>query len=177
MMGPGAGSSWQTVFSTAMAGDSSGWGGYNLRQAIGSTLLTAISGTKVRVTLEAAFALGFSMDFCEIGHVASSGDPYDFNPALLVPLTFGGGNPGVTLAPNTSVLSDAVTFAFNPAQNFIVAMHFSGAVGASSLHVKTPLTGAVGYYKSAASEVSVADVSGYSIGSSALYCVSKIEVQ
>lgn len=161
---------WTTTFSTSITTDNGGWSGYNLRQVINSTLLSA-SGSKVRVTLLASSAGGFVLDQAEIGHQAGAGDPYDFDGSQ-VPMKFSGGSAGVTVASAGSVLSDEITYAFDKTKNFIVAVHFS----ATSATKTRTLSGAQGYYRLAAGEVATANVSGYTTAAQNHYLVSLIEV-
>lgn len=130
----------------------------------------AVSGSKVRVTLNAGASGGFVIDAAEIGHVAGAGDVYDFDGGQAA-LTFSGGAAGCTVALGATVLSDEITFAFDKTKDFIVAVHFSS--GDVAANVYTTGTNR-GYFKSAANEVSVSDVSGYTPGN--IYLVKLIEV-
>lgn len=161
---------WHTAASTTLSTDSTGWNGFNVRQRISASVL-AFSGTKVRVTLQAANTGGFTIDHAAIGHAAAAGDAYDFDGGQIV-LTFSGGSAGVTVASAGTVLSDEMVFAFDKTKNFIIAVHFSAASAVRSVGAATGWTG---YYKSAASEVLTADVSTYTTGNPA-YLVNLVEV-
>jgi hypothetical protein len=162
--------SWQVAYSRSLTADSTGWNGFNLRQVINSSNLS-LGGTKVRVTLQAAIATsGFTIDHAEIGHAAGAGDPYDYDGGQIA-LTFSGGSASVVVATGGSVLSDEMTFTLDNTKNFIIAMHFSAT---STLRAGSN-TGAPSYFKSAASEVSTSDVTGYTTGGSS-FVVNKVEV-
>ncbi|WP_377830069.1 hypothetical protein ACFKHW_12965 [Bradyrhizobium lupini] len=129
------------------------------------------SGSLVRVTLAASTSAGFSVDGAYIGHQAVSGDPYDFDGGQ-VQIKVGGAASFSTGAGGT-VLSDAISFALDHTKNLIVAIHYTGtsAIGG------TGLAGAANYYKVAADETSVSDVSAMNLdGSGVVRAVTKIEV-
>jgi hypothetical protein len=157
---------WQTTFSESLSGNSGGWGGYNLRVVIPASALS-ISGSTVRVTLQSGTGGGFQIDHAAIGHSAASGDPYDENGGQ-VALTFNSGSAGCTIGTNTEILSDEVAFSLDETKNLVIAIHFVSG------DLRVGATGA--YYKSAASEVLVSDVSGYT-GTGFSYAVSKIETK
>lgn len=161
---------WFETFAQALTLDSGGWNGYNLRDVFANTSLSR-SGSRVRVTFEASAAGGgMVVSGCTIGHAALSGDAYDFDGGQ-VPLTFDGGNAGFTIAQGATKLSDAVDFALDESKSLIVAMHFSGASAVRYINI-----GNGHYYKAAANEVAVSDVTGYSAGGNGVRGVNKIEV-
>lgn len=165
--GGGGGGGWTTIFSHALGASSGGWQGYNLRQVINAALLSA-SGSSVRLTLEGVC----SIDSAYIGHQAASGDVYDFDGGQAQIKV--GGSGSITLS-GTPVVTDTITFSLDHSKNLIIAAHFpsgSQAIGQAS----SAVTDTAETYKFGADETSVSDVSGYTISSSVLSLVSKIEV-
>lgn len=170
MAGPVSG--WQSTFTSVFNADNPGWDGYNLRQVLLAPVLS-VSGSKVRVTLQASSAAGgFTIDNAEIGHAALVGDAYDFD-GTQVALTFSGGSAGVTVAQGNTTLSDEITYAFDETKGFIIAMHFTGT---SSLRSQSASANTSAHYKLAANEVSTTDVTAYVTAGDGLIGINKIEV-
>src|SRR5215475_6845731 len=103
-----------TVFSQSLPSVDTGWGNYNLRMLLNSSLMSANNGTSVRLTIQASTggsAASVAIDSIYIGHAATSGNAYDFN-GTQVPLTFAG-STSITIPPNGSAVSDAVAYNFD----------------------------------------------------------------
>jgi hypothetical protein len=164
---------WQDTYTAPAANDNSaGWNGYNIRQWFAASAL-AVSGSAVRLTLIAGPSEGTQISAMYIGHAASSGDAYDFD-GTQVPVTVSGSG-SFTVGVSSTVVTDEVEYAIDETKALIVAFHCNSAA-ADILRGATSATGAAVYYKSAASEVSVSNVSTYTqLGASGVRLISKIE--
>jgi hypothetical protein len=169
---PRVGPSWSTTFSESMTGLSTGWSGWDLRQVINSSLLSASATSLTRVTLQAPTSggQGFTIDHAYIGE-QGAGNVWNFD-GNQVPLTFSG-SAGVTVPLNGTAVSDAVPFVLDRTKNLVLAFHFSAA---SSIAEQGAITGTAGYGHSAADDTSVTSPSGYATQGS-LFLVNKIEVE
>lgn len=145
---------WITTFSQTLNFANIGWNGFNMRQVIDSSLLST-SGTSVRMTLEAASTSGCSIDAMYIGHAAAAGDVYDFDGGQVQVLVGGSGSFSISIG--STVTTDSISFAFDHTKNLVIAAHFNAASGVQS-HA---LVNAANWFKSAANETSVSDVTGY----------------
>lgn len=162
--------SWTTAFSQSLSADNSGWSGFNMRQVLNSTLLSA-SGSLVRLTLQAANAAGCSIDGIYIGHAAASGDAYDFDGGQVQLKVSGSGS--FSISAGASVVTDAATFALDQSKNLVIAAHFNATSSIRSVSASN----ATNYFKSAANETSTSDVSGYTSAIVTVRLINKIEVQ
>lgn len=163
---------WFTTFSQSLGSNNAGWNGFNLRTVIPASMLTT-SGFKVRMTMEpSSITEGAQIDSMYIGHAAGAGDAYDFD-GTQVPVTYLG-NTSWLIGPGGTYLTDEITYDFNEAKAFIVAMHFNSA--ANDIIRVNALVGANYYHRLAASEVSVSNVGGYTLVPNAVAFINKIEV-
>lgn len=161
---------WKTSWSQALNITSLSWNGFTLRQVIPASLIT-ISGSLVRVTIEAGGTEGCAIDALYIGHAAAAGDAYDFDGNQVRCQSVGSNS--FTVAAGTSLLLDEVAFALDETKNIIIAAHFNDAahdnIGGRAIASYTA------YFKTA-NEAGTTDVTGYSNTASALRLVNKIEV-
>lgn len=164
---------WSTTFEhTGWTGNSNAWNGANLRQQFAASVLSA-SGDKVRLTLRSSsVAEGAKVAAMYIGHAAGAGDAWDFD-GTQVQVTVGGATSW-TIPANSTVLTDAITYAFDEAKSFIVAAFFDDSAN-DNLRSSSGLANTNAYSKTAASEVSTSNVTGYSNGGG-LRMIEKIEV-
>lgn len=169
----GVAGSWVTTYSVALNIDSANWNGNNLRQFVNSSQ-TSDSGSRVRLTLESGSgAEGASVSEAYIGHAAGAGDSWDFDGGQVQILV--GGLGAFTVPAASSVVTDEVVFAFDHTKHFLMAFHFNNA-SHDTLRGRNATSSVNVYFKAAASEVSVSDVTGYSTTASAIRFVNKIEV-
>jgi hypothetical protein len=165
---------WMTTAQASPNQDSGGWNGYNMRVRVEAAGLANGGGSKVRVTLNASTASGsLSISKCYIGAAAASGDPYDF-ATTPTQLLFSG-SAGVTIAQNTPTVSDEITFSVDASKALVVSMYLtSGALVGTA--PGSPVTNWSTYYSLNPEEAGVANASsGYTLGSRAVYCLSKVE--
>lgn len=168
-----AAGTWVTTFSQALDIDSGSWTGFNMRQHIAASLLSQ-SGSKFRLTLQSGSGSeGAQISGMYAGHAAGSGDAYDFD-GTQVQVTVASSS-SFTVAANSTVVTDEITYTFNEASNFIIAAHFNNG-SHDTVRAKNAVPGNTNYFKSAASEVATANVTGYSTTANALRLVSLIEV-
>lgn len=168
----GVGRAWQNTLSQTMTSDNAGWNGFNMRQHLSAATLST-SGNFVRLTLNAGAALeGASIDAIRIGHAALSGDAYDFDGTQVQVRV--GGATSFLISVGTAVVTDEVAYALDETKAFIIAAHFNSA--ANDIVRQVTLGGASNYFKSAADETATSNVSTYTLNSSILRLISKIEV-
>jgi len=170
----GGGLTWQTTFSQALGTDSTGWQGFNLRQWINSSLLS-VSGSNVRLTLQAHSAAPCTIGDIYIGHQAAAGDAYDFDGNQAQIKVAGSGS--FTITSGSSVVTDSAVFSLDKTKNLIVAVYFS--IGsASSVSSANAVSNVAAYFTSGADEASVSNAaSGYNgAGNNILELINKIEV-
>lgn len=169
LLKPDAGGVWSTSISFTPTSSSAGWSGYTVRHRVTTAQIVA-TGTKVRVTLRAGSSV-MNVGKCYIGLAAASGDPYDY--ASTPTQIFFGGNPGVSVAANTNVLSDEATFTIDDTTDLILTVYFSGAAAFAN---RSGQSGWSQYYKSGDDAVTV-NASGYSGGSTEAGVFTLVEVQ
>jgi len=134
---------------------SMGWNGYTFRWIIPSTLLL-YSATMVRVGFE-YYNIAWAFAKCYMGHVAASGDAYDFAVAP-TQLLFSGGAGGAVNAGG--LISDDVSFNLDKTKNLMFAFYFSDAAKDDVPYNNAILT--YGAYYKAGDDCTTVDASGYS---------------
>lgn len=170
----GGGGTWQTTFNaTAMDSSDSGWGGYTIRQVLSAAQIT-VSGSKIRVTVEAEPGAtgsgGITIDKLYVGHKAAAGDAYDF-AGDQVQILFSGGASVALTTNSLQVVSDEATFAIDETKSLLVSAFFSG-VGHLGVDTGTP---ADSYYISGDSAATT-NTSGYTAYATTFtFFVRKIE--
>lgn len=168
--GPGAGV-WVTSFSQTLNIDSANWNGNNLRMCIFAAVLTQ-SGSKTRLTLQSGSgAEGAAISEAWIGHQSGS-DQWD--AGTLTQITVGA-STSFTIPANTSVVTDEINFALDETQDIVVTFYFNSAAN-DTLRGRNLVVSTISYFKAAASEASVGDVTGYSGTNQGLRLISTIEV-
>lgn len=144
-----------------------------LKSRLAAAIITA-SGSYVRVKLDGPAAgtpAAYSNVF--IGHVATSGDAWDYD-GTQVRLTFSGSS-SVTPPVGGSVWSDWVAYALDETKSLIVGVD-KGATSQASRY-RTGLGGNFNvYYKASVAEAGLTDGTGYSTEAGSVYAVSDIEV-
>lgn len=151
-----------------------GWSGNNMRQIIAAAQLST-SGTRVRFRLRGPSSGPSVFTGMTIGHKAVSGDVWDMD-ATPVPVTVGG-VAAFTLATSANVLSDWITFSLDETKDLVVAGHFSTTSDMRRIE-SLSTSDFLLYSKAGSSEITTANVSGYSLtGSGWLGVVEAIEVE
>lgn len=156
-----------------ITGDSNNgdFNGFNLRQWISTSAITNTGLTYVRVTFEASSAAAFAIQAAYIGHAAAAGDAYDFE-STPTQLLFNSGSSGFSLSAGQSIVSDTLVFSITASKNLIVSFYCNAAANTRS---KTTQANWVSYVKSGATEVSTANVTGYSTSGKAVNGVMRVE--
>ncbi|MER9733040.1 DUF2460 domain-containing protein [Mesorhizobium sp. M0217] len=161
---------WITVAQAELDADSPGWGGYTIRQVIGGIALTPNSGSQCRVTFDASSMGDLTIGEAWIGKQASSGDAYDF--VSPVQLMFSG-NPGVTIAQGSQLVSDAASFPLGGVdlEAVVIAIYFTGS---SATREVSSTTGWSSYFK-IGNGAGTENASAYGPWSASAICVSKVD--
>ena len=160
---------WRNAFTQALNANGGTFSGYAVRQLISSGNLLTSGGTSVRVTFLLSASVSATITGAYIGHAASSGDAYDFEttPTQL----FFGGDAGVTVAANTSQITDPANFVIDPAKNLIVSFQCSSN---TAVRYASSSPGNTGYYRLGGSASDV-NTTGFSAASGIVYFVTLIE--
>lgn len=169
---PRGGPGWLTTFSQSLGTVSTGWNGFNLRSVIDSSRLS-VSGSKVRITVQASSTGGAVVDHVFIGEQALSGNLWDFD-GTQQQLFFNSGSASFTLGTSGQVTSDSLVYVIDMTKNLVVAFHFNGA---SQIEVQGSTAGAAIYFKSSADETSVSAPTGYTANVTTVGFVNLVEVQ
>jgi len=162
---------WVTVFGHGHDFISPGWSGYNLRQGLLAGFFTH-SGTKIRLTLNAAPAEGVKVSGMYAGH-ASAAAQYNFDGTQVQIKV--GGVAAFTIPAGGTVVTDPIDYPFDKKKNFLLSAHFDSAANdtpTGSQHA----SGATIWHKVSASEAANTTITGYATTNSNLRFISKIEV-
>jgi hypothetical protein len=165
---------WTTIHTSTLSSDSGGWNNFNLRQWLPDTFYST-SGNQVRLNLEAGSAESATIGGMYIGHAAAAGDAWDFDGTQVQVLVGASGSFVVPAA--TTIVTDAIDYAFDASKAFIIAMHFNGGTSSDTVRAGSVPLGANVYSKSGTSEVSTSNVTGYATGGNQLRLVKLIEVR
>lgn len=109
---------WTTVFEYTPAHNETASATRNHRQIVAADL-SAVNGTKIRVTCKAADGYTVTIAGASIG-AGASGDTYDAAPTRI---TFDGGNSGASLSAGQTKLSDEITFAFDKTLRYLIHVY------------------------------------------------------
>lgn len=162
--------SWQTLFSTTLTTNSTGFGGWTTVCRIEPAATTGIAGgTKLRVRCVASTAADLNVVTWRIGHAAAAGDAYDFD-GTQQPILRGGTFPQ-TIA-NTSFVCDEITYSYDPSKALLLALSFDTT---SSLRRSGTITNTSSYQKNASNDANTTDKSGYS-AATGMHCFDLIEI-
>jgi hypothetical protein len=168
--------SWYTLYTRTITGAGGGWSNANLRQVVPTAAYDGSvpsTGGQLRVTLQSDAFGGFSWTSVYVGHAAASGDPYDFD-GTQVQLLFSGSASG-SVAIDSSIVSDAVNYAFDKTKPLVIAMFVTGS--GRTCQLNSGVTGFVTNIKTTGGDNSaVTDATGYSVTSDVLSAFPKVEV-
>ena len=164
----GGGGAWATTATLVPNSNSSGYSGYTLRVVIPAAALAV--GSKIRLTLQARPANAMTIGAAYVQTAAASGDSYDFSGTPVQILFSGSGT--VTVAANTSVVTDAALITIGAGQNVVFTLYFTSA---SSIVTTTGATGWGSFYNNGNSAATV-NVSATSLSTNTAAVASKVEV-
>lgn len=162
---------WTETFSQALDLDSGGWSLSNGRMIIPASLLST-SGTKFRLTMEAASAEDMKISNAYFGH--SSGVGYDFTGNQVRVTVASSGT--FTVPAGTSVVSDEISYAVNEA-TAVVLSWISDDGTKDGMRGKNGIVGTITGFKAlGVDEASDTSVSGYTDVSERVSFINRIEV-
>lgn len=146
--------------------------GFNVVAQIPAAQLSR-SGTKVRFLIRGPTSGTGVMTGVTFGHKAAAGDAWD-TELTPVAVTIGG-SPVTSLAVGASTWSDWITFALDETRDVLVKMHVASG---GNVRLNNGASAGITYHtKSAASELTTANVTGYATGSDGvLFLVEQIQV-
>ena len=152
--------SWSTLF-VATNGTASGGNGYTRRIIIAAGSLAG-TATTVRVLFHYSGTGSYTITDAYIGLKATSGDPYDIDPATIIRLQQGGSNT-ITVTSG-AVYSDSVSLVVDGTRDIVVSLY-----GGTALHylAGTVPSGLTTYHRSG-NYASVADATSFTISTSNL---------
>lgn len=168
MMGAGGGGAWTTTadLTAALTANETGWGGYTDRTCIPASALTS-GASKVRFTLGASSSATVITNAYFQRSAGASDVSYFATP---VQLLFSG-SAGVTIAPNTNVVTDEVVMALGGWTGSL-GIYMAGA---SSLLKYNSLQGGFSNAYKLANDAATVVASGYTNPGTS-YFIRKIEV-
>lgn len=154
---------WFTVFQITPDNQSGSYGNQNTRQLLIRPFVSGTSAAgKARVTFISGLTNGLAVAKAVIGHGALSGNTYDFTGDQ-VAMTFSG-SPAFSIAANTEIVSDEITFAFGANDDLVIALLHQNTT--SWLQGFIDIFGPTGFNQffmkaTATDESMTTDVSGY----------------
>lgn len=113
----GASGSWSSASLLALASDSNNWNNYTHRQYIGAPVIPK-NGSKIRVTWHSSTAEGLKIAKAYIGLKGATTLDFAGTPTQI---TFGGGSTSGTVALDTDLVSDDITFAITTSNNIVIS--------------------------------------------------------
>jgi hypothetical protein len=150
-----------TASATLNSGESNNRSTYAYRQLIPAASIST-SGTSIKVRLKASTTENLTFTTCRIQEQAGAGNAWDFASAG-VTVTFNGGTDGGTVTANSTLTSDAITFALDETKNYIVSFYISGSGANDGVSYRTTQSGWIGYEKvGSAADASATAPSGFS---------------
>lgn len=162
-----------TLASTSLTTNQAAFTNYNHRVRVAGSQLSA-SGSAFRLTLVGVSSgTTAAISGMYAGHTAAAGDAYDFD-GTQVQVTVGG-NAAFSVAAGATVVTDWIPYTFDDTKDFVIAFHTTS--GDIRCRVNTDATNYDWWTKTGSTEVSTANVTGYSqSGSYDFGLVSLIEV-
>jgi len=158
---------WQTVLNPTLTTNATGYSGKTIRQIIPATILSDVSGTKIRLTLQFGNN-GAIVDKMYIGK-RGPGDAYDFDGGQVQ--LFVGGSATYSFAANTPTLTDEATFSSDGTTNLVLAIYYSGLSD-----IKYVATAGATNYQINGDDAATTDTTGYASNGNILSSVDLIEV-
>lgn len=156
------------IFGAWNSGDYNDSGSYNFRIPVPAETFSA-DRNGIRINIEASSNMSLTVFKACIGEKAASGDPYDMQPGTIQQITFDNGNGTVTIPAGTTGYSDRIAFNYDHNKDYIVSLGTSGGLRAWDKN------GSGSYYWSSENDAEAPDVA-YSISSSAIYALERLEV-
>lgn len=154
------------------AENSNTWGGYNLIQLLPAASLIA-GGTQARFRMRGPGTGSTEITGMTVAKKASSGDAYDAGETPVAITVSGSG--AFTIPTSGDVWSDWINYTLDDTVDLLIKMHFGAS---TNLRRRSGATGHQAYEKSASSEVTTANVTGYSPGTAGhSYVVEEIQVR
>jgi len=155
-----------------LAENSNNWAGYNLIQLLPAASLIA-GGTQARFRMRGPGTGSTAITGMTVAKKASSGDAYDAGETPVAITVSGSG--AFTIPTNGDVWSDWIDYTLDDTVDLLIKMHFGAS---TTLRRRSGATGHQAYEKSASSEVTTANVTGYSAGTAGYsYVVEEIQVR
>lgn len=154
------------------AENSNTWDGYNLIQLLPAASLIA-GGTQARFRMRGPGTGSTAITGMTVAKKASSGDAYDAGETPVAITVSGSG--AFTIPTSGDVWSDWIDYTLDDTVDLLIKMHFGAS---TNLRRRSGATGHQAYEKSASSEVTTANVTGYSPGTAGhSYVVEEIQVR
>lgn len=161
-----------TMVNQTFASDSLIQTNQNWRQVIAAAALST-SGGRVRFRLRGQSAQSTVFTGMTIGHKAASGDAWDMASTSTPIAVTVAGVVGFTLAAGADVWSDWIAFDLDETRDLVIAWH----IGSGYMRYQNaPGTNFNYYVKTGSSEITTADVTGYTSSGNRCYTVEEIQV-
>lgn len=151
---------WQNMFDGGSFGsNSNGWNGFTWRQRIPAASLTDISGTLVRLGLQAGTTENLTITKAYIGLESGGNFQYASAPTQL---TWDGGSASTTITAGHVKLTDAVSLALDGTATVVISLYMNGGTGADTFRFTSTMNGVQTQFKGAVDEAALTGaLSGY----------------
>lgn len=138
--------SWSPVTIAAPNTNSGGWAGYNMRQAVDTSIIP-ITGNLVRFSIKGGTVEGVKLTSCYIGiQKPGAGNSTIFNAAP-VQVTFNGGSTTCTVGTNATQFTDTISLVRAAGESYLVSFFVAAADSAQDTYfVNTSVTGMLSWY-------------------------------
>lgn len=147
-------------------------------QRIAAAALVAAVGPYIRVTLKPGNAGGQAdmlLDDVFVGHVAASGDAYDFD-GNQVRLTFSGSNSVTLVMGAASAVSDPIPFTYDSSKALIVAFDHNGIQATLRRNTSAGANLDLYFESTLGNDAGTTNKSGYSLASGLNDLVETVEI-
>lgn len=168
IMSPGG--AWYDALAPLTMASLGGSATWTYRNVVPSSLLGAISSSRVRLTVRGAATGVINAYF---GRRAASGDAYDFASSPAPVQCLSGGSATINLAASTDLVLDELNFAFDPAFPHMFAAYVVSGTNPMAL---TTAGGGLDQYFKNANDASTVNATGYTTNTSNFAGLRRIEV-
>jgi len=170
---------WYTLYTRTLTNNGT-WGDRTIRAV--ATVATYDAGapataTQLRVTIRSGTGGSASWTYIYVGHAAVSGDAYDFDGTQVQLLWSGSASGSITTA-DTSLTSDAVSYAFDKTKPLVISAYVPGPANSTNLRSDFG-SGVAGFSRNinaSGDQAATTDVTGYTTSSSRLEGFPQVEV-
>lgn len=152
---------WQTMFNAGglTTANSGGWNGFTWRIRMPAASLTDVSGSSVRIGLQAASNEPLTITKAYIGLESGGNFQYATAPTQL---TWDGGSASTTITTNHLKMTDAASLALDGTATVVVSLYMNGGTSSDGFRYTSTMNGLTTQFKGAVDEAATTGaLSGY----------------